>query len=711
MSVAGPIGAVGRLALAMLLTAATIVLSSCEDGSEVALRAAILDAEDARGTGAAGLQPLEEGLISKNPDIQRIAVRGVGRLEKPENLGLIVPLLASPDSSVRAEAVNALGQAMLSLAGDGVADLLVAHLSREEDAGVRGVVARTLGRLRYGEAERALAAEQMLVQLTRDGEGDAPLATLTGAVMGLESMSRSLGQSGLSAATVRRLRELAILGRSGGSSGADGLVESGGSTDPAGAARVRRTAMLALSWFGRPGAETLAAALEDDDPDVRRLAVTTMGREPSSDVSIDLLVQGLDDPSPRVRVEAVRSYAARSPGAEECPRLFEAAIDGDLHVAVAALDLLGQACAGRARQIELLAGIAAGAETAGPSDWHRSAHALVSLATVSPGRAGPLLGGFARHSNPFARVYAARAAAVLGDGDVLEGLASDPVPNVRTAAVQGLARLRGHDADAILIAQLDQDDPFLLLTVAGLLEGTPGPGEVIAPLLAALSRISRERRQTARDPRMALLDRIAELGGADDAEELEPYVRDYDPVFAERVVEILSRWTGAGWQAQPNPVPRLAVPSPEEIDRLADTRVVLEMERGGEIEIQLLPRDAPTHAARFARLARSGYLDGLTFHRVVTNFVLQGGSPGANEFAGDAAYSRDELGLLSHWRGTVGTSTRGRDTGDGQMFINLIDNLRLDHNYTVFGEVVRGMDTADQVAEGDVIVRARVVEG
>ena len=695
MSVAGPTGAVGRRALAVLLMAATIVLSGCEDGSDVELRAAILDAEDARGAGPEGLQPLEEGLSSASPDIQRIAVRGVGRLEKPETLGLIAPLLASSHPSVRAEAANALAQAVLLLDGDGVADLLFAHLSREEDAGVRGVVARTLGRLRYGETERALAAEQILVQLTRDGEGDAPLATLTGAVMGLESMSRSLGPSGLSTATVRRLRELAILGRSGGSDGS---------------ARVRRTAMLALSWFGRPGAETLAAALEDGDPDVRRLAVTTMGREPSSDVSIDLLVGGLDDPSPRVRVEAVRSYAARAPGAEECPRLFEAAIDADLHVAVAALDLLGQACAGRAMQIELLAGIAAGAEAAGPSEWHRAAHALVSLATVSPGRAGPLLGGFVGHSNPFARVYAARAAAVLGDGDVLESLASDPVPNVRTAAVQGLARLRGRDADAILIAQLDQDDPFLLLTVAGLLEGIPSPRGVMAPLLQALSRISQERRQTARDPRMALLNRIAELGGADDAEELEPYVTDYDPVFAERVAEILSRWTGGSWQAQPNPVPRLAVPSPEEVDRLAETRVVLEMERGGEIEIHLLVRDAPTHAARFARLARSGYLDGLTFHRVVTNFVLQGGSPGANEFAGDAAYARDELGLLSHWRGTVGTSTRGRDTGDGQMFINLIDNLRLDHNYTVFGEVVRGMDTADQVAEGDVIVRARVVE-
>ena len=112
---------------------------------------------------------------------------------------------------------------------------------------------------------------------------------------------------------------------------------------------------------------------------------------------------------------------------------------------------------------------------------------------------------------------------------------------------------------------------------------------------------------------------------------------------------------------------------------------------------------------RFARLVSSGYFEGLTFHRVVTNFVLQGGSPGANEYSGTAAYTRDELGLVSHWRGTVATSTRGRDTGDGQIFINLVDNLRLNHDYTVFGEVVSGMDVTDQVAEGDVIVRASVV--
>ena len=683
-------------AIAVIVAIGTLSLTGCGDRSQVELRAAIIDTEDARAAGSDGLQPLEQGLASTDVEIQRLAVRAVGRLERPQTIGLIAPLLGSSDAGVRAEAVNALGQAVFAMDGDGVADLLFAHLANESDASVRGVVGRTLGRLQYGEADRALAAEQMLSQLTTGRAGDAPLATLTGAVMGLESRSRILGAGGLSDTTVERLEELAAFGRSGGSADSDG------------AARVRRTAMLALSWHGSPSATALESALEDDDPDVRRIAVTIAGREAASYVGLDFLEQGLDDPSPRVRVEAVRAYAARSPGNAECPSLFAAAVDSDLHVAIAGLDLLAQVCADRAGQFVLLAGIAAEHKTAGPADWHRPAHALVALAAVSPERAGALLGGFAEHANPFARAYAARAAALIGDGDVLEALAGDVVPNVRTAAVQGLSGLRGRGADPVLIAQLDQDDGLLLMTAARLLEGT-SDADAVDGLLGSLSRMSQDRRQTARDPRMALLNRIAELGGAEEAGELEVYLTDYDPVLAQRAAEVLAGWTGEIRQARPKPVPRTPVPSPEEVDALSNTRVVLEMARGGEIEIQILGRNAPTHAARFVRLASAGRLDGLTYHRVVTNFVIQGGSPGANEFHGDAAYSRDELGLMSHWRGTLGTSTRGRDTGDGQMFINLIDNLRLDHNYTVFGEVVSGMDTADLVAEGDVIKRARVV--
>ena len=92
---------------------------------------------------------------------------------------------------------------------------------------------------------------------------------------------------------------------------------------------------------------------------------------------------------------------------------------------------------------------------------------------------------------------------------------------------------------------------------------------------------------------------------------------------------------------------------------------------------------------------------------MAANFVIQGGSPGANEYAGDALYMRDEVGI--HRRGTVGISTRGRDTGDAQIFVNLVDSPRLDHQYTVFGTVVSGMDVVDGVLEGDVIERIEVV--
>jgi cyclophilin family peptidyl-prolyl cis-trans isomerase len=68
---------------------------------------------------------------------------------------------------------------------------------------------------------------------------------------------------------------------------------------------------------------------------------------------------------------------------------------------------------------------------------------------------------------------------------------------------------------------------------------------------------------------------------------------------------------------------------------------------------------------------------------------------------------RDEVGI--HRRGTVGISTRGRDTGDAQLFVNLVDSPRLDHQYTVFGTVLTGMDVVDGVIEGDVIERVDVV--
>lgn len=80
-----------------------------------------------------------------------------------------------------------------------------------------------------------------------------------------------------------------------------------------------------------------------------------------------------------------------------------------------------------------------------------------------------------------------------------------------------------------------------------------------------------------------------------------------------------------------------------------------------------------------------------------------------NEYVGTDDFLRDELGLAHHERGTLGVSTRGRDTGDAQWFINLVDNYRLDHDYTVFARITSGMDVVDRILEGDVMAAVRVI--
>jgi cyclophilin family peptidyl-prolyl cis-trans isomerase len=150
----------------------------------------------------------------------------------------------------------------------------------------------------------------------------------------------------------------------------------------------------------------------------------------------------------------------------------------------------------------------------------------------------------------------------------------------------------------------------------------------------------------------------------------------------------------------------VAAALPRDVVALAlgkEIRLRVTMERhsgGGRFDVRLRGDNAPMMAARILALVRSGYYDGLSWHRVEHDFVIQGGSPGADEYDGFAQFLRDELGTVSHARGTLGMSTRGHDTGDAQWFVNLRDNARLDRDYTVWGEIVAGM-TWSTACRGD----------
>jgi len=341
-------------------------------------------------------------------------------------------------------------------------------------------------------------------------------------------------------------------------------------------------------------------------------------------------------------------------------------------------------------------------------DWHRPARALVSLANIAPDQARPLLPRFAGSAWWPVRMYAARAATAVRDAEWLSRLARDDHDNVREAALGGLQSVIGHDADALYLEALGRLDYQLIMTAARSLEETPRRAEAVAALVAALARVTAEKRETSRDARLALIARITELGQPADAPALAPYASDFDARVAAEAAAVVGRWTGQAPTVSPHPL-QPVVPALTDVERLRGARAVVRVAGRGTFEFSLLPDEAPATVARFAALTRSRYYDGLTFHRVVSAFIVQGGSPGANEFAGDATFMRDEIGLEPHVRGAVSISTRGRDTGDAQIWFNLVDNPRLDHAYTVFGRVTAGADVLDRVLECDVIERIEIL--
>ena len=136
----------------------------------------------------------------------------------------------------------------------------------------------------------------------------------------------------------------------------------------------------------------------------------------------------------------------------------------------------------------------------------------------------------------------------------------------------------------------------------------------------------------------------------------------------------------------------------------------LETDRG-LIQIELAVLDAPLTVANFVNLARKGYFNGLSVHRVVPDFVMQDGDP-RGDGEGTPGYTiRDELNERPYLRGAVGMALDWQDTGGSQYFITHSPQPHLDAKYTVFGRVIAGMDVVDKIQQWDVIRRVRIWDG
>jgi len=647
------------------------------------------------------LDLLDRAAASTTVEFRRLAVQAFGRFGAPSMTPRIAALLDDVSPLVRAEAVNALGQALSGTRSDLRDDeppmgadvtaarvLLEARMQKETDDRVVGVILATVGRMRHDASELAVV-EQWITEHTAGA-----VDRLLGGAEGLEALARRNPRSPLALPARARLRDIAGLGR----------TATGPTQEPL--ARLRRLSMTTLQVARDTDIGTMLEAATDPDWQVRRIAAQMMS--PSIEQLRPAVITLLRDPQMHVRLEAVRTFGRGLQTIPDCAPLVDAFGDTATLVSLQAMDSVSANCAEPAAVVTALTAVADKlSDPAHVATWHRPARALTTLVRVAPTDARPRLASAATHLAWQVRAVAASAAATLAEPAVVLQLSKDTVPNVRTAALDAMARIKHPETSAAAITALQSDDHQLVRAAARALADSTH-AEAVPALLAALSRLTEAGADTSRDPRVAIVERLMAVLGPSQVNQLAPWTSDWDTAvraaarraFTTAQVDVPVRPRQYRYPLQP---------SAEELrDLLTARHADIVMAAGVTITLELLTDDAPMSVARVVMRARSGAYDGLTFHRVVPNFVVQGLSPGANEYVGDVRFMRDDVGLVPHTRGAVGISTRGYDTGDTQIFFDLVDLPRLDHDYTVFARVVSGMEHVDAILEGAVVTTVRI---
>jgi cyclophilin family peptidyl-prolyl cis-trans isomerase/HEAT repeat protein len=287
---------------------------------------------------------------------------------------------------------------------------------------------------------------------------------------------------------------------------------------------------------------------------------------------------------------------------------------------------------------------------------------------------------------------------------------SDSDQRVVPEVLNALTKLKAPDIVKILLEKLQTEDVGVRAAAATNL-GELKPSGAADALMAAYKRGEVD---LLYDVRAAAIEALANYGPAVGVPALKTAFADKDWAVRVRAAELMKKLdpsVDAQRAIRPAPAGRtVKYEAPEVANPPVSTRVFIETEKG-TIEIELDVLDAPQTCDNFVTLARKGYFDGLSFHRVVADFVVQGGDPRGDGSGGPGYTIRDELNQETYSRGAVGMALAWKDTGGSQFFITHSPQLHLDARYTVFGRVVNGMDIVDSLNQFDVIKTVRVWDG
>lgn len=608
--------------------------------------------EDGRVTGGGRLFKY---LLSANPLIRLRAAQVIGRIQDPRDAAHLLPLLNDPEEDVVRETIFALGQI-------GSSEATAALLARDKTASpeLQAIIADALGKI----------------------GGDEAVAALQEMLLAFSSTVRAAAAQGLA--------------RAADPSSANAVLNAIHDGDP----QVVWRAIWALEKIETDRAvKAVIPFLDDGDAAVRAYAARTLGRKKSKE-PVTALIAKLSDADAGVTINAADALGRileRSKNADVVAPLGELLRRHDNHlVRKAAASALG-------------------------SNGHKNAkdYLVQSILDKSPGvriesykalarvlgkDAALFLVNGTNDGEKLVRAAAIESFGIAGDKTAIESLASTAAKNkdplLRAAAVRALSRFDKKAVSAALVGKLDDED-WVVAAEAATALGEVKDESAIAALAAAYTR-RRERVEV--EARIEILGALKKLRAAEGRSLALEALDDPD-----RRVRLAAK---ALLEEIGSPVPEMRTDREfyeERFDSKRRTdlappfgtkRAVIKTKRG-DVEIELFGDDATQTAANFIKLAESGFYNGLAFHRVEPNFVVQGGCPRGDGW-GDAGYTvRAEVNQHRYGRGFVGVADSGKDTGGCQFFITHSPQPRLDGRYTVFGRVTKGMEIVDKLDQGD----------
>jgi cyclophilin family peptidyl-prolyl cis-trans isomerase/HEAT repeat protein len=396
----------------------------------------------------------------------------------------------------------------------------------------------------------------------------------------------------------------------------------------------------------------------------------------------------LKDKDWRVRVEAVRTLSRLDP--ESLKTHIESLLrDENPNVVVAAV--------ASARSLEPNTAVPILRALAADPSSARGALAFIILSGLEKEALLIEARGLARSSDVRLRRIGATALSAIGTEKALAALLlmiDDPKPQVRAEVVASLGAFPKEDVlDILKRTAGTEKDYAVIAALAERLEGFEDAGS--ADLLR--SRYGDLKPQTDVEGKLAIIDAVASLEKLKSIDFLKLRLSDPDLACALRASQRLRRLTGEDLRGL---IGKRPCNLPFTVKEWDGASALIRTGKGA-VTIVLYGKDAPVTVSNFISLAQKGFYRGLTFHRVVPDFVIQGGCPRADGSGGPGYSFPCEITRHRYRRGSVGMALSGKDTGGSQFFITHGPTPHLDGLYTLFGQVTEGQDVVDSISEGD----------